>query len=83
MNTTLIMSCGIVDLLRSWCDNIVTNDLSNCVHMKDGSPGAQTTDAYMREGSLMNRRATPESMALESMLGGIVSLGVQGMDVLS
>ena len=31
-------------------DNIVTNDLSNCVHMKDGKPGAHTIDAYMREG---------------------------------
>ena len=50
MNSALIMSCGTVDLLRSWRDNIVTNGLSNCVHMKDGSHGAQTIDAYMREG---------------------------------
>ena len=37
VNSTLIMSCGTVDLLWSWHDNIVTNGLSNCVHMKDGS----------------------------------------------
>ena len=36
MNSTLIMSCGTVDLLRSWHDNIITNGLSNCVHIKDG-----------------------------------------------
>ena len=49
MNSALIMSCGTVDLLQSWRDSIITNGLSNCVHMKDGNLGAQTADAYMRD----------------------------------
>ena len=58
VNSTLIMSCGTIDLLQSWRDNI-TNGLSNCVHMKDGSPGAQTIDAYMREGVMNESKSHP------------------------
>ena len=59
LNSALIMSCGTVDLLRSWRDNIVTKGLSNCVHMKDGRPGAHTTDAYMREGVTNESKSHP------------------------
>ena len=44
------MLCGNVDLLQICCDSIMTNNLSNCYHMKGGSLGAQTTTTYMREG---------------------------------
>ena len=60
----------------------MTNDLSNCNHMKGGSPRAQTTIAYIMEGLLMNRRATPLFVALGCMLDGIVSLKVGGRDIL-
>ena len=59
MNLALIMSCGTVDLLRNWRDNIITNGLSNCVHMKDGSHGAQSGDAYMMEGVANESKSHP------------------------
>ena len=63
-------------------DNIMTNGLSNCDHIKGGSLGAQTIAAYLREGLRMNQRATPLFVALGSMLDGIVSLRVRGMCIL-
>ena len=56
MNSALIMSCGTVDLLRSGRDNIITNGLSNCTHMKDGSPFlVQALILVESIGSLINR----------------------------
>ena len=46
---SLIMLCGTADLFRNWRDNIVTNGLFNCIHIKVGRPRAQTIDVYMRE----------------------------------
>ena len=52
--TTMLYQELISPDSKEWYrDNIVTNGISNCVYIKDGSPGAQTTDTYM------SRRATP------------------------
>ena len=59
VNFALMMSCGTFDLLQSWCDILITNDLSICAHMKGGSPRAQTTDAYMREGVTNESKSHP------------------------
>ena len=76
MNSTLMISCGIVDLLQISRDGVMINGLSNCDHMKSGIPKAQTIIAYMRKGSLMNQRATPWLMDLGSMHEDMVSLRV-------
>ena len=50
MNYALMIWCGTSDLLRVCHDNIMTNSLFKCDHMKGGRPEAQATTACMREG---------------------------------
>ena len=59
MNSALMISCGNVGLRQICRDNIVTNGLSTCDHMKGGSPGAQTIAAYMREGVTNELKSHP------------------------
>ena len=79
MNSTLMISCGIVDLLRICRDNVMTNGLSNCDHIRGGNPRAKITTTYMRQKSLMSQRSTPLFRALESMFGGILSKSERDM----
>ena len=58
-NSALRISCGTVGLLRICLDSIMTNGLSNWFQVEGERPGAQTTDAYMREGVTNESKSHP------------------------
>ena len=63
-------------------DNIMTNGLSNCDHMKGCSFVAQIISVYMREGLTNELKSYPLIVSLGSVHGGIVSIRVRGTHVL-
>ena len=73
VNFVVMTSCDTINLLWSWLDNIITDGLSNCAHMKGGGLGAQTFDTYTREWGTNELKSHPSVHGSWKYAGGTLS----------